>query len=530
MARPADDRSATRIGRPASGGRFNGPAFRRLRQAVIDQSPERPEIEAARLAAALNRAAADLRRLADQAGDEGAAILDFQLEMLSDPDLLTEVHRAIAEGVAASSAWSAEIDRAIAGFLDTGDEALVARIPDLSDVRDRVLAAIAGTVPGDFPKGHVFLGTDLEPSLFLAHDWGKGGAVILSDGSAASHVAILARARGVPMLVAADIDGISPGDRLDIDGDRGLFSVNRPMALTAADCTADEAGLADHWPPRFRLQDGSVLTVDVNVAEQSDLRRLEPGSFAAVGLVRSEFLFPDVADRLDAARQAQAYLALAAAARGKPLTVRLFDLGGDKGGQPGRRFDPPHRRGLRYLFAHPDLIEAQLRALIRAADKAPLAIMAPMVTVPSEMAALRRLAAALAAEEGLPLPPIGMMVETPAAALTFSAFDADFASIGSNDLAQFVAATGRGLDVEQDLVAESRPALMRLIGDLAAEASRIGRPLSICGDLAGDAEALPALLAAGIRRISVAPARLARIKEVLAQSGFEPMREDGDGA
>jgi phosphotransferase system enzyme I (PtsI) len=211
-------------------------------------------------------------------------------------------------------------------------------------------------------------------------------------------------------------------------------------------------------------------------------------------------------------------------AGGKPVTIRTLDAGGDKpiAGLTPRDESNPFLglRGLRLSLARPEIFRVQLRALIRAAALGPLKIMVPMVTKPEELAETRKMLDAAVAElsaEGRPTgrPELGMMVEVPAAALNIAAFDADFYSIGSNDLTQYVTAAGRDCAAVQHLYDPFEPGVLELIGRVVRHGVGSGRPVSLCGEMAADPRALRILLTLGLRAVSVSPASLPRVKAVI---------------
>jgi phosphotransferase system enzyme I (PtsI) len=243
--------------------------------------------------------------------------------------------------------------------------------------------------------------------------------------------------------------------------------------------------------------------------------------------MRSEFLFRDGAPLPDEETQYRAYRRFLEWADGKPVTIRTLDIGGDK---PIRGLTPEGEtnpflglRGVRLTLAHEQVFRTQLRALARAAVHGNLKVMIPMVTVPAELARSAALFAACVAEfdaAGMPcrLPPLGIMVEVPAVAVAPELFaDAHFFSIGSNDLTQYVTASSRDDARVAALNDPGHPAVLRLIEQVAGYGQRSGVPVSLCGDMASDPRHLEALLAAGLTSLSVAPARLARVKAAIAE-------------
>jgi phosphotransferase system enzyme I (PtsI) len=282
-------------------------------------------------------------------------------------------------------------------------------------------------------------------------------------------------------------------------------------------------------PPRHCravTADGTPVAIHLNISSLDELEALDPAICDGVGLVRTEFLFEGRASLPDEAAQLAAYRTIAAWAGGRPVTIRTLDAGGDKP-IAGVTVDGESNpflgvRGIRLSLRRAELFRAQLRALARAAAvHGNIRVMLPMVTVPDELAAagllLDEVLADLAAEN-VPAtrPPLGIMVEVPAAALAIGRFAADFFSIGSNDLTQYATAAGRDIGAVSTLADPLHPGVLRLIEAVVHDARAAGRDVSLCGDAGGDPVAVPYLLRAGLRSLSVAPAALARTKLAVA--------------
>jgi phosphotransferase system enzyme I (PtsI) len=333
----------------------------------------------------------------------------------------------------------------------------------------------------------------------------------------------------VGVRTMADALGSHPAEAV-VDGARGLILIGPDAAdldeIRTLGREAAETALrhATYLSSPGATADGTPVAVHVNIADLAELDVLGPASCDGIGLVRTELLFGTGA-LPDEDRQAAAYRRIAEWASGKPVTIRTLDAGGDKP-IPGLTEEGETNpflglRGLRLTLEHPDLFRTQLRALARAAAHGRVEIMVPMVTVPEELRAARALldeAIASLAAEGLAhgRPPLGMMVEVPAAAIAIDLFDADFFSIGSNDLTQYVTAAGRDMEAVASLADPAHPAVLRLIAQVAAHGARIGRKVSLCGDAAADPRLLPLLLAQGLRSLSVAPPFLAATKAAIA--------------
>lgn len=524
-----------RLGNPASPGIAFGPVvhFTGVAKASSRMQADDGE-EQQKLAAAVEAAAAELGALLNNAAPDGQAILEFQIAMLEDTTLSEQVIERIGLGASAADGWCETLDLQIADYTGASDEYFRARAGDLADLRDRVLRILTGAEETTLPAGYVLIGEDLSPSRFLTVDWTKGGAIALERGSPLSHVAILARARGVPMVTG--LGAVQPNGHQEaiVDGTSGRIVLSPdPQSRRSVIDAARLQGLEEQRLGRYLAApaitaDGHPIKVMVNVADPAELKHVDVDHCDGIGLMRTEFLFRDGRPLPGEEEQYRAYRQLLDWADGKPVTIRTLDAGGDK---PIAGLTPEGEsnsflgiRGLRLSLRRPEVFRLQLRALGRAAVSGNLKVMWPMVTVPEEFSAAcalfdAELAAMRAKGIACARPPLGMMIEVPFPALMPELFrEAAFFSIGSNDLTQYLAAASRDNDAVSPLAAGVYPGVLRLIASLAEHAERRGMELSICGDLAGDHSKVAALIAHGLRSLSVAPAALARVKESVSHS------------
>jgi phosphotransferase system enzyme I (PtsI) len=524
-------RAAHRIqGRSAAPGIALGPLVR-LAPLKDDGRPSRSAAEEHQaLADALAAAQQDLTTLADELGDaDAAAMLAFQIALIEDENLSAPAFGQIAAGEVANRAWSAAIDPEIAAYEKADDPYFRARASDLRDLRDRVLRHLAGEADQTVPSGAIVAADDMPPSIFLATDW-RGGGLVLRRGSPSSHVAILAKSRGVPMVVGVDIDHCEDGRDALLDGEAGLLIVDPDSDLRTIYCQRrDEQSELRNAAASFvgpaLTASGEPVQVMINVTGLAELGEIDPAHTDGIGLMRTEFLFQGREKLPNEEEQYEIYKRMVEWAAGKPVTIRTLDAGGDKPisglTQPGDLNPFLGVRGVRLSLRHREVFRVQLRALLRAAAAGNLKVMIPMVTVPDEFNACRALLEQAFEElrqEGREarLPPLGMMVEVPAAALAIEDFEADFFSIGSNDLIQYVMAASRDEPQLAELARPSR-AVFDLIRHVVDCADRTGREASLCGDLAGDPEQVAALLAQGLRIFSVAPGALWAVKAAIAR-------------
>lgn len=463
-----------------------------------------------------------------------AEMLSFQAEMLADPELARPALMAVAAGASAMMAWDAAMRAEIATYAGADDAIFAGRTADLEDIRDRVMRHLSPDMSGMEvpPPGTVIVASDLTLSRFLALDWRQGGAIILTQGSASSHVAMLARAWSIPMVVGlggaaqaligreALVDATAGEVVLDPkDASRIAFSVRTRRAL------AEDAHTHGFRAGPAVTADGTRIAVHLNVGALAELDGLDPAICDGIGLVRTELLLHGTGGLLDEAAQYAAYCRIAAWAGGRPVVVRTLDAGGDKPilGVTLEGESNPFLglRGVRLTLRAPGLFRLQLRALARAAARMDVRVLLPMVTVPEEVTATRALldeAVAGLTRDGVPArrPLLGIMIEVPAAAIAIDLFDVDFYSIGSNDLIQYVTAAGRDISSVANLADPLNPAVLRLIRAITQHGETCRREVSLCGDAAADPRCIEALLRAGMRSLSVAPGAVGRVKQTIA--------------
>jgi phosphotransferase system enzyme I (PtsI) len=487
---------------------------------------------------ALLQASAQLAKLMERVERDEAEILEFQLAMLEDDTLCDPVREACEAGMSSIEAWQQTLDGHVNDYEQSEDEYFQARASDLRDIRDRVLRILRGETEVEIPAGSILLATDLTPSRFLGLDWDKGGGVVLREGSPSSHLAMLARSRGVPMLVGIEslLLGAFPNEtRLLLDADLGVLRVdpsneeNQAFENKLRLALEEAESLAPLLNQPAQTGDGTEVKVLINVALPEELAKLNLAQCDGIGLMRSEFLFQHGPPSEES--QYRSYQKLLEWAGQKSVTIRTLDAGGDKPlpglEQPSESNPFMGLRGLRLSLRQPEVFRIQLRALCRAAVHGNLKVMVPMVTVPDELHSTRELLEDVCAElssEGTEyrMPLLGMMVEVPAAALAPELFaDAAFFSIGSNDLVQYLTASARDLHHVADLADPGHPAVLRVIRELSEHCARSGQELSLCGDMGSDPNFIAQLLEMGLRNLSVAPARLAQTKWNIRETNLE---------
>jgi len=540
-AAPAGDISQLR-GVIASPGLGVGTAF-------YLQAADLPVIEAGRgvqqetgdFERARDTVRARLSRLATTAAPAVREIMSAHLELLDDPDLVDAAREAIAGGKSAGFAWRESLHVSAQALSATGDARLVERIDDLRDLERQVLLALDGAQAPSFviPPEGILLARDLTPSQFVDIDASKLAGIALAAGGPTSHVAILAATLGVPMLVAmgpALLD-VSSGSKVILDADAGIMRAD-PDAPTLAETQKRlERGRA------MRVQQTAAAQMDCHLASGerievfANLTGSEPDATLAAaqgaegcGLLRTEFLFLERETAPDEEEQLRCYSQVARILGSRPLIIRTLDVGGDKP-IPYLPMPPEDNpalglRGVRTSLWRPDLLEVQLRAMLRVQPAGVVRILLPMITDVAEIRAVRRLLDEACARLEVSPPALGAMIETPAAAVLADAIarEVDFLSIGTNDLAQYTLAMDRGHAELAARIDGVHPAVLRMIEITCKGAAMSGKPVAVCGGLAADPSAVPVLLGLGVSELSVVPTLIPQLKAQVRALTLESCR------
>ncbi|MDV3457133.1 phosphoenolpyruvate--protein phosphotransferase [Sphingomonas sp. HF-S4] len=469
------------------------------------------------------------------AGTRGPAaeIAEAHRALLDDPELRRVAGEGIAAGHSAAFAWRSATVRAAEAIRATGDALLIERIADLKDLERQVIAALLGTSGPDIPalRPHtILIAEDLLPSQFLSLDTANLAGICTAAGGPTSHVAILAASAGIPMLVAAG-DGvlaIGDGTPLILDADAAILAVEpSPEALAEAserlsvtrERRAREAAAA-HEP--CRMADGTRIEIFANLGSVADAAAAIAAGAEGCGLLRTEFLFLDRDTAPDEEEQRETYSRIAATLGDRPLIVRTLDIGGDKPVPylPMAGEDNPALglRGVRLSLARPDLMRLQLGAILRGVPAGQCRIMLPMVADLGDYRPVRALLDEVRGELDIAdRVQLGVMIETPAAAMLAGqiAREADFLSIGTNDLTQYTLAADRGNAAVSQRIDAMHPAVLRLVREVGKGAKDAGRWAGMCGGLASDPLAAPILIGLGITELSATPAAIPGLKAVV---------------
>lgn len=499
--------------------------------------------ELARLHEALDRARERLDLLAQRAeekvGSTEAAIFAAQRAILDDTALAAGVETLIRQNLAADKAVDVVLGDWRQRFARHPSAMLREKVGDLTDLHIRLLSLLMGLPdhdPVDVPEGAnaILVTHDLTPSLTLQLDRTRIAALATEEGTATAHVAILARSLGIPAVVGlrTALGALHAGEEVILDGSAGTITASpSPQEVEEArERMAEEAGRAEVLRPLALSEpvtrDGVRLVVRANVDLAEEAEAAATSGADGVGLMRTEFLVVGRSAMPDEDEQERTYRRILGHFPRTDVTIRTFDVGGDKlpvGGYPAE--DNPFLgwRAIRMCLDLPELFGVQLRALLRAAVHGNLRVMLPLVTTVEEVREARQLmqeAARELADRRVPFRadvPLGVMVETPAAAVACDTLvrDVDFFSIGSNDLVQYTLAVDRGNVNLAPRFTPLHPAVLRLIAQVQATAEAHGIDVCVCGEMASQPLSAFALLGLGIRELSVSPRAVADVKRVI---------------
>lgn len=521
-----DARTGAARGICAVPGLAVGPVFQfRLNDIAVSEVGRGVSEELQALAAARAALAGSGWQDSGGQGDIAAA----HAALLDDPELVGAADALVRQGKSAGFAWRSATRGSAEAIRATGDPLLIERIADLKDIERQLIAQLAGGTAAlpQPPAGAIVVADEILPSQIAGLVAAGIAGICTAFGGPTSHAAILAAAAGLPMLVAAGsgVLGFEDGVEAILDADAGaidatpdadrLAAAKDRMARIRASVAADARAATD----MCAMADGTRIEVFANLANADEAGRAVERGAEGCGLLRTEFLFLDRPSAPDEDEQRQAYAAIALALDGRPLIVRTLDVGGDK---PLPYLPFPHEdnpalgaRGIRFSLARPDLFAMQLRAVLRGVPPAQCRIMLPMIVDAGELRAARRLLDEIRAELGIGTPvPLGVMIETPAAALLAESLarDADFLSIGSNDLTQYALAADRGNPTVAAMIDALHPAVLHLIARAAEGAAVHGRWLGVCGGIASDPMAAAVLIGLGVTELSATPAAIPALK------------------
>ena len=504
---------------------------------VVHQAVETAKAELARLT----------ERIAAKSPDQ-AKILGAHVEILEDETMEEDLLMTMEDGETPEDALMAVFGSYIKLFAKSKEQRIRERVPDLTDVRNRLLRIMAELPErnlSDLPEPCVVFASDLLPADTAGIDRENVLGIVTENGGETSHTSIIARSYGIPCIVGTGslLPEVRDGMTVAVDAVEGKVileptpeeeeTYRRRMKHLAS----EKAETEKYRKKACFLTDGTHVEICANLAKISKEELAVEEYTDGVGLLRSEFLYMGRETLPTEEEQTEAYARVLRAFKGKPVVLRTLDIGGDK---EAACLDLPKEqnpflgvRALRLCFAQPELFRTQLRAALRASTAGNLWIMFPMVASVDDF---KKAKGFLLEEkekllkEGVPVADtikVGAMIEIPAIAIAADSLArvADFASIGSNDLTQYLTAVDRTLPSVASYCQKYHPAVWRTISIAAEAFVRAGKPISVCGELGGDPLAAPALIGSGIRKLSMSGGVTAQVKRALMAHSLEDCRK-----
>lgn len=472
-------------------------------------------------------------------GEKEAGILKGQMMMIRDPFMLSQMNEFIDGGQCAEAALDAVCNMYIEMFSSVDDELTNQRATDVRDIRTRAMRLLLGVREiraGSVAKGTVLVARDFTPSMTVGINPGNVAAIVTETGGKTSHSAILARALEIPAVLGTPnlMSSVKSGDFLIVDGTDGTVVVS-PDSRTIERYEKKRSVLKDALASLSVFtgkptvsSDGHRFRLYGNIGKARDAAEVLRHDGEGVGLFRTEFLFMDRVKAPSEEEQFEAYREVAETMDGREVIIRTLDIGGDK--------DVPYLctekeenpflgcRAIRYCLDREDIFSVQLRALLRASAFGNIRILLPLVSTVDELRRTKSLIARLRRElneKNIPYAaelPVGVMIETPAAALIADllAKEADFFSIGTNDLTQYTMAVDRGNAKVAGLYSTYHPAVIRSVRNIISAAKEAGIPVGMCGEAAADPLMIPLLISFGLDEFSVTPASVLSVRKTIS--------------
>lgn len=550
VVRPAAPRSSDPnllIGVAASPGLGVGQIVQIRRHDIeVEEDAADKYLERRKLNSAIDRALVELQALQSKLEDDGfpdkAAIFLAHQELLTDPDLLDLTTSAIDKGKSAAFAWQRAYNTFADQLAGLANEVLAGRANDVRDVGQRVLEELTGqrSEQEEFAEGTILIAEDLTPSDTATLDKTKVAGFATTGGGATSHVAILARSLDIPAVAGIEARALdlAPGTRVILDGTKGTLRTGvteeevaeiRERQIKIEKRRVEELAHA-HEPAA--TTDGHKVIVAANIGGLADAKDASGKGAEGVGLLRSEFLFMGRSSAPTEEEQAQIYTDIASQMPGKPLVIRTLDVGGDKP-LPYLPIAPEENpflglRGVRVGLDRPEILATQARAILQAVDAgAQIHVMFPMVATLPDFLRAKEIFENERTRLGVSQVPLGVMVEVPSVAVMAEQFarEADFFSVGTNDLTQYTLAMDRGHPMLAPQVDALNPAVLALIGQAATAAHKYDRWIGVCGGLASDPQAVPILIGLGVDELSCSIPAIPSVKAQVRAYSLEQCQD-----
>lgn len=516
-------------------GQVHVPEYR-IPQARIEEETERFRQAAKTAGQQVDDLLAKAKRLPSAAAEEMGYLLEAYLQMLKGSRLVRGVEARIkSERVNAETAVMREIGEIVEGLAAVDDAYLASRAADISEVGARLIRALNKSSWRPFEKlskDAIILADEVSPADAALLDPKLVLGLATQGGGMESHTAIMARSLGIPTVlgIAGLLEGLKGGETVIIDGGLGQVIVD-PAPETLATYRALRA---QHLKARRVLKglatlpavtkDGETISLMANLELPQEVDGALGAGAEGVGLLRSEFIFMNRPDLPGEDEQYEVIAGIVKSMKGRTVTIRTLDAGSEKlPGLDSQGLNPAlGLRAIRLTLKHPELMETQLAACLRAGHHGPIRILLPMVMAAAEVIEVREMMTRVAKRLKRrkvpiadPLPPLGVMIEIPGAAITADALalHSDFFAIGTNDLTMYTLAIDRSDEQVASLYNPLHPAVLRMIQFATEAALRARIPVSVCGEMAGEARLTGLLLGLGIRELSMAPIHLGRVKQ-----------------
>ena len=571
--RPVIDppRERTFVGIPVAPGIAIGPVFgtsepkaeiTRFRIHAADIAAEGARLEAAiaQSRKQLGKLRGRLTVLPEESQSEIAPLIDAYIRMIGPSRFIRGVKRRIEETLlSAENAVATEAEAIAAAIVATADAGQTAedkaslrrQADEVREIGRRLVRNLTHAPFRSFaglPDGAILFSEALRPADAALLDPSRLAGVATEEGGTDGHTAVMLRALGVPAVLGAAgvAHAVKPGDIVVVDGGAGTVVLN-PSAITLTAARRAVTAFARERQRFARLrrmpaetEDRHIIELQANFELPIELPQIAQSGAVGIGLLRTEFLFMNRETVPDEDTQAETYRTVVEAMNGDPVTIRVLDWGGEKeiealsaaGIVPDVADTNPAlgMRGIRLLLRRPELFETQLAAILRAAATGPVRVLLPMVTNVAEVREAREIYERVARRlrrrgERLPdrLPPLGIMIETPGAALSADALalEADFFSIGTNDLTAYTLAVDRGESDVAELYDPLHPSVLRLIQFATEAALRMRKPVSVCGEMGGNPMLTPLLMGLGLRSFSMNASAVPRVKQVVRSVGID---------
>lgn len=529
----ADGEALEVVGAAGSPGTAVGVSVVLMRQ-VFDIAEQGcgADVERPSLQAALKKTADILKSAIMASSGKQAEILGAHLAFVEDRDLAQEAFRAIDAGKSAAFAFEQAVKAQVSALRKLGNPVLAERAADLEDICQRVLGVLLGKEEAQLPlpEGAILFGEDLLPSQFAELEASKVAGLVLAGAGPTAHISILAASKGIPALVGVGADAlrVPNGQKVIVLADSGKARINPPadelsatmdaLARRTARLVADRAARME----RCFMADGTRIEVVANLGGPDDVAAAVDNGAEGCGLMRSEFLFLNRSSAPSEDEQFAEYQAMAEGLRGRPLIIRTLDAGADKD-VPYMNLPPEENpalglRGVRMSMWQPELLRQQIRAILRVEPYGQAKILLPMIATLADLREVRQIIDAEMASLGRTAPiEVGIMIEVPSAALIADRFaeEADFFSVGTNDLTQYTLAIDRVNARLAKRLDAYHPAVLQLIALAAKGAKDRGKWVGVCGSLASFPMAAPLLIGLGVSELSAAPGAIPEIKTII---------------